>query len=57
MTLSDELENLAKAGRLKPEPPDQSEFDGLIELGEQTLRDSQTMSLSLAESPPGRPPS
>jgi hypothetical protein len=45
--LADELENLATAGRLKLEPPDQSEFDGLIELGEQTLRDSQTASLSL----------
>lgn len=47
MILSEELDNLATAGRLKRETPDQSEFDGLIQLGEQKLQDSQTMSLSL----------
>jgi hypothetical protein len=45
--LSEELENLVAAGRLKRELPDQSEFDGLLRLGEQTLQDSQTASLSL----------
>ena len=45
--MSEELENLVAAGRLKSEPTDQSEFDGLLRLGGQTLQDSQTASLSL----------
>jgi hypothetical protein len=47
MTLS-ELEGLAAAGRLKREPPNQAEFDGLVQLGEAKLQDSRTASLSLA---------
>jgi hypothetical protein len=47
MTLS-ELEGLIAAGRLKREPPDQAEFDGLVQLGEAKLNDSRTASLSLA---------
>ncbi|MCE5253335.1 MAG: hypothetical protein LLG45_03850 [Actinomycetia bacterium] len=45
--MSEELENLAWTGRIKREPPDQSEFDGLIQQGEDKLRDSQTLTLSL----------
>ncbi|MBN1458293.1 MAG: hypothetical protein JXA57_02070 [Armatimonadetes bacterium] len=47
MTLS-ELENLLGAGKLKREPPDQDEFDGLVHLGEAKYRDAQVVSLSLA---------
>jgi hypothetical protein len=46
-TLLEELENLASAGRIKREPSDESELDGLIQIGEEKLRDSQTMTLSL----------
>lgn len=47
MTLPD-LESLVASGRLKREEPNQAEFNGLVQLGEAKLRDSQTMSLSLA---------
>lgn len=30
---SEHLNNLAKMGLLKPEPPDQTEFNGLVESG------------------------
>jgi hypothetical protein len=46
MTLPD-LENLVGAGKLKREPPDQHEFDGLVKLGEAKFKDAQTASLSL----------
>jgi hypothetical protein len=46
MTLSD-LENLVRAGRLKNEPPNQDEFDGLVKLGEAKFKDAQVASLSL----------
>jgi hypothetical protein len=42
-----ELENLAKAGRLKREPPDQAEFDGLVHLGEAKLGDAKKKGLTL----------
>ena len=46
MTLG-ELDNLVRAGRLKPEPPDQAEFDGLVTLGQIRLRDARNGSLAL----------
>ena len=46
MTLAD-LENLARAGQLKREPPSQAEFDGLVGSGEARLRDAKKMELSL----------
>lgn len=46
MTLPD-LENLVRAGRLKNEPPNQDEFDGLVKLGEAKFKDAQVASLSL----------
>ena len=46
MTLVD-LENLANAGRLKREPPNQDEFDGLLRLGEAKFQDAQVAALSL----------
>lgn len=47
MISTEELDNLAVTGRLKREFPNQAEFDGLVRMGEDKLRDSQTMSLSL----------
>ncbi|NLV72922.1 MAG: hypothetical protein GXY46_10045 [Actinobacteria bacterium] len=46
MTLPD-LENLVRAGKLKNEPPNQDEFDGLVKLGEAKFKDAQVASLSL----------
>jgi hypothetical protein len=46
MTLAD-LESLADAERLKREPPDQAEFDGLVRLGEAKFRDAQNTTLAL----------
>lgn len=42
-----ELENLARIDRLKPEPPAQSEFDGLVGSGRNRLTDAANESLSL----------
>jgi hypothetical protein len=42
-----ELENLARARKLKREPPDQTEFDGLVRSGEMRLKDAQITDLSL----------
>jgi hypothetical protein len=41
------LGNMVSSGRLKREPPEQNEFAGLVELGEQRLKDSRAASLSL----------
>lgn len=46
MTLPD-LENLVRAGKLKNEPPNQDEFDGLVKLGEAKFKDAQVAALSL----------
>ena len=46
MTLPD-LENLVRAGKLKNEPPNQDEFDGLLKLGEAKFKDARVSSLSL----------
>ena len=42
-----DLENLVRAGKLKNEPPNQDEFDGLVRLGEAKFKDAQVASLSL----------
>lgn len=44
---SAELENLARKGKLKREPADQAEFDGLVRSGEARLGDAQTPGLSV----------
>jgi len=40
------LENLAKIGKLKKEPPDQKEFDGLVASGIRSLQDAGVPGLS-----------
>lgn len=40
MTTSSNLENLAKIGQLKAEPPSQDEIDGLIASGRKRLKDA-----------------
>jgi hypothetical protein len=44
---SAELENLTRAGKLKREPADQAEFDGLVRSGETRMADAQTPGLSI----------
>jgi len=44
---SSPLENLVRIGKLKLEPPSQSEFDGLLRGGLVRLKDSENPSLSL----------
>lgn len=46
MTLPDP-EDLVRAGRLKNEPSNQDELDGLVKLGEAKFKDAQVVSLSL----------
>src|SRR5690348_4139571 len=41
MPSSSNLENLAKIGQLKAEPPSQSEIDGLVASGRKRLKDAQ----------------
>lgn len=43
---SEHLNNLAKMGLLKPEPPDQTEFRGLVESGTKRLKDANNKALS-----------
>jgi len=40
------LQNLAKIGKLKAEPPDQAEFDGLVRSAKRKLPDAQHSGLS-----------
>ena len=40
------LQNLAKIGKLKAEPPDQAEFDGLVRSAGKKLPDAQNPGLS-----------
>jgi hypothetical protein len=40
MMSSEHLNSLAKTGLLKPEPPDQTEFNGLLESGTKRLKDA-----------------
>jgi hypothetical protein len=44
---SQNLENLARTGQLKNEPPDQREFDGLVRSARARLKDSRNESLAL----------
>ena len=44
---SNPLENLARAGQLKPEPPAQAELNGLFLSGQRRLADAEQESLSL----------
>jgi hypothetical protein len=44
---SSPLDNLARIGKLKAEPPAQQEFDGLIRSGLVRLRDAENAGLSL----------
>lgn len=46
MTLSN-LDNLARTGKLKAEPPEQSELDGLIRSGLARLTDAENETLSV----------
>jgi hypothetical protein len=41
------LQNLAKIGKLKAEPPDQAEFDGLVRSAIRKLPDAQNSGLAL----------
>src|ERR1700690_1539013 len=43
---SEPLNNLAKTGLLKPEPPDQTEFKGLVLSGTKRLKDATNTALS-----------
>lgn len=45
---SQNLENLAKIGKLKKEPVGQKELDGLLESGRTRLTDARTPSLAMA---------
>lgn len=42
----EKLQNLAKTGKLKAEPPDQNEFDGLVRSAGRKLPDAQNSGLS-----------
>jgi len=42
----EKLQNLAKTGKLKAEPPDQGEFDGLVRSASRKLPDAQISGLS-----------
>lgn len=44
---SDPLENLARTGQLKPEPPAEAELNGLFFSGQRRLADAERESLSL----------
>ena len=43
---SEHLNNLAKMGLLKPEPPDQTEFNGLVGSGTKRLKDASNKAIS-----------
>lgn len=45
--MSSPLDNLARIGQLKAEPPAQAEFDGLLRSGRVRLADAQNRALSL----------
>lgn len=44
--LLENLDNLVKIGKLKLEPPDQIEFDGMISSAKRRLQDTQVVGLS-----------
>ena len=41
------LENLVKINKLKPEPPDKDEFNGMVSAAKTKLQDAQLEGLSL----------
>lgn len=43
---SEHLNSLAKTGLLKPEPPDQTEFNGLVKSGTKRLKDASNKAIS-----------
>jgi hypothetical protein len=43
---SEHLNSLVKTGLLKPEPPDQAEFNGLVESGIKRLKDASNKTIS-----------
>lgn len=45
-SVQETLQNLAKIGKLKPEPPDQAEFDGLVRSAGRKLHDARNATLS-----------
>ncbi|BCB26126.1 hypothetical protein SKTS_10120 [Sulfurimicrobium lacus] len=45
--MTSSLDNLVRIGKLKAEPPAQSEFDGLVRSGMVRLRDAENAALSL----------
>lgn len=45
-SVQETLQNLAKIGKLKPEPPDQAEFDGLVRSAGRKLHDARNAALS-----------
>ena len=47
MATSNSLENLAKIGQLKAEPPSQGEIDGLIASGRKRLKDAKNSANAL----------
>ena|ERR1043165_6271026 len=44
---SEQLENLVRSGQLKAEPPDRDDIAGLIQSGEERLRDAERPELAL----------
>jgi hypothetical protein len=46
MMSSEPLNSLTKTGLLKPEPPDQTEFDGLVESATKRLKDARNEAIS-----------
>jgi hypothetical protein len=46
MSSLETLQNLEKVGKLKAEPPDQAEFDGLLRSAGRKLPDAQNPALS-----------
>ncbi len=46
MSTQEQLQNLQKIGKLKAEPPDQAEFDGLVRSAKRKLPDAENPALS-----------
>lgn len=45
----EKLENLARIGQLKAQPPNRKEFEGLLSSGKSRLQDAQREGLSLLD--------
>lgn len=48
MATNDNLQNLARTGNLKAEPPDRKEYEGLLRSANDRLRDAHNKALSFA---------